>query len=104
MGWFTKSGEERFAVLVHVKNVLLEDSAGVERLGGAYQWQYLYAPDRDRAAKLAIDSVMSSEAFLNEVRGNVVGEAFAEEIVPVRRGDKRTALVFYIDDELEAGH
>ena len=103
MRWFTKSKsrEDRFAVLVHVRNVLLTDSAGIERLGGAYKWQYLAAPDRDRAALMAIESVTGSEAFLNEVRRNVVGQAVAEEIVPVRRGDTRrgTALIFYIDDD-----
>jgi len=105
--WWKKSGGNetavRYGVFLHAKNLPLTDSAGRQCAGGAYTWRYITASDPDSAATAAIESLLTTPAFVDEVENprDVLKDVTVEKIVIVTRNDKRrgTGVVFYIDTD-----
>lgn len=108
MKWWWKRREnneagERYGVFLHAKNLPLTDSVGRSCIGGAYTWRYVTANDPESAAKAAIDSLLTTPAFVDEIEnpGDALKDVLVEKVVLVRkRGSRRgTGVVFYIDTD-----
>jgi len=109
MWWWKKSshdeGQVRYGVFLHVKDLPLTDSTGRRCTGGAYTWRYVTARDPDTAATMAIESLLTTPAFVNEVENprKALENVTVERVIVVRRRIRRrgTGVVFYIDTDDE---
>lgn len=94
---------QMYAVLVHAHNLIITDESGAEKVGGAYTWRYVEAADVDSAKSAAVQSLLETPAFRDEVRNRVDAsrDVAVEEVVQVASSDRTrgTGVVFYIDTD-----
>lgn len=95
---------QHWAVMLHVRNLLLLDSQGQEQVGGAHTWRFVTADDEKTAVERAIAALRGSENFQEEIRNHPSSPPIFEvdEIRTMTKPDPRgegTAVVFYIDPD-----
>src|SRR5439155_4004098 len=99
MSW--RVSQYYYAVLVHARDIALMDENGQRELGGAYAWRYVSAKDETDAAKLAIASLRTTPAFVNEVEDldGALTHVVVEEIkvLTTKPANHGTAVVFYME-------
>jgi hypothetical protein len=91
-----------YAVFLHVKGLSLTDPEKNTRVGGAYAWRRVEAPDPDAAVDRAVESLFASPVFLAEAGAQSPAgcDITAEEVVPLAPDEelRQKSIVFYIDD------
>jgi hypothetical protein len=96
-----------YAVFLHVKGLSLTDPDQNARIGGAYAWRRVEAPDPESAVERAADSLLQSPTFIAEAGVLSARECdiTAEKVVPLAPDEelRQKSIVFYIDtDEQDA--
>lgn len=100
-----QSDQRRWAVMLHVRNVVLRDPEdGHECVGGAHTWRFVLAHDEQAAIDQAIASLRESDVYKQEVRNPASSPPIfeVEEIRTMSKPDPRgagTTVVFYIDTD-----
>ena len=103
-----RGGRQRFAVLLHARNLVITDDEDVERVGAAYTWCDVEAGDESGAIRKAIDELVNSPSYVQEVRNrdHASIRIDAEEVIPLESNqpNRSTGVVFYVAVDGDTPH
>jgi hypothetical protein len=103
-----RRSRSRFAVLIHASNLLVRSEDGSFAPGGVFTWRCVDGKDVDDAVANAIQSVVTSDGYREEVDPASAANARfeAEEIRQLEgvESQQGTGFVFYVNTDESAGH